>query len=469
MDDISNLLIKFYKENDEVLEDIVKISQNREVGYMLKNGSFGHRPSKIDTKEDIINYIKKGALSFHVSIERWIDLNVLKETKSKKELNEYRMGWDFIIDIDAKDIFLSIIVARNIVKYLKDREIEKFYIKYSGGKGFHIAIPWEIFPMYSKIRKKDEIVEEETRKTFPDLARILAYYIYKEVENNIIKDIEYYFSEKEIKERYGVEGYNLRELIEIDTIAISTRHLIRNIYSINEKTISYDEKSRKISVSLSIPIKDKEIFGKDIESISEKLKSMSKLDNFVYENIPFLTEELDYKESSSLKSLIEDAVTWEYSNYLNLDLNLLELPKKENKEAEKAIREIKKSKIDITEDLFPPCIKAILNGEIEDGRKRSLFILLAFLTNIGWSMDKIEKYVTEWNNKLNEPLRERYLEYQTEWFKKNIKAGKSYLTPNCNNEIYYKDMGVCKPDEICKIIKNPLSYPIKKQKSKESK
>ncbi|MGC9133130.1 MAG: DNA primase small subunit domain-containing protein [Nanopusillaceae archaeon] len=452
---IREKLLEFYKKNNEILEDIVKISQNREVGYLLTNGSFGHRPSKIETKDDIIEYIKKGALSFHISIERWIDLNVLEENTSKKELSEYRLGWDFIIDIDSKSLDLSKITARLIVDYLKEKNIKPVYIKYSGGKGLHIAIPWEIFPETVNIEKKEEIVEEETRKLFPDLARILALYIAEEIREKLKKLILLKFNEEELK-NFGInniEKFDPYEIVEIDTILISSRHLIRCLYSINEKT-----------GNLSVPIK---------ENYIEKLKPEdASLDNYSYEGIPYLTEDLEKRESKEFKDLIYSSFLWKINNELKSKQiqHLAEKYKNQEgiEEAEKDIEEIKKKKIEIDESLFPPCIKNILSENIEDGRKRAVFILINFLANIGWDWDKIEKYVKEWNDKLNEPLRDRYIEYQLEWHKKLYKENKRYLTPNCNNEIYYKDIGICQPDEICSLIKNPLSYPIKKIKNIKS-
>jgi hypothetical protein len=451
-----NNLIKFYQNNKEILEDMVKISQNREVGYLLSNNSFGHRPSKIETEDDIINYIKKGAISFHISLERWIDLNILSEKVSKKDLNEYRLGWDFIIDIDTKSLDLSKITARIIFDYLKEKNIKPIYIKYSGGKGFHIAIPWEIFPETINIYKKDNIVEEETRKLFPDLARILALYISKEIEEKLKKVILLKFSEDELKE-YGVndiEKFNPYDIIEIDTILISSRHLIRCLYSINEKT-----------GNLSIPIK---------ENYIEKLNPEdSNINNYSYEGIPYLTEDLERRESKELKKLINDSLLWKIKNEFEAIKfsQLAENYKNQEgiEEAKKDVEEIKKRRIEITEELFPPCIKNILNNkEMDDGRKRSLFILINFFANIGWDWDKIERYIKEWNENLQDPLRDRYVEYQLEWHKKLYKNNKKYLTPNCNNEIYYKDIGVCTPDNICSLIKNPLSYPIKKIKNIKS-
>ena len=31
-------------------------------------------------------------------------------------------------------------------------------------------------------------------------------------------------------------------------------------------------------------------------------------------------------------------------------------------------------------------------------------------------------------------------------------------TPNCTNESYYKALGICHPDNWCKLIKNPVNY-----------
>ena len=77
--------------------------------------------------------------------------------------------------------------------------------------------------------------------------------------------------------------------------------------------------------------------------------------------------------------------------------------------------------------------------------------------------------IWDWNDKNPDPLRERYIEYQLQWHKERYNKGLKYLPPNCSNDTYYKDMGVCNPDEICKLIKNPISYPLKKLKIEKSK
>ena len=115
-------------------------------------------------------------------------------------------------------------------------------------------------------------------------------------------------------------------------------------------------------------------------------------------------------------------------------------------------------------------MKLISNGIKGDGRKRALFILLNFLKNIGYKNDEIEKYVYEWNKKNYEPLRENYVKAQLTWYKRQEK---NILPQNCpqrednlpilNQQNIYVDLGVCKPDDFCKLIKNPVNYATRKQ------
>ena len=62
-----------------------------------------------------------------------------------------------------------------------------------------------------------------------------------------------------------------------------------------------------------------------------------------------------------------------------------------------------------------------------------------YLGKIGWSKPEIEVFLKSWNAKNKEPLREVYIKGQPHSFKAGDK-----LPPNCNNEAYYKGMGICK-------------------------
>lgn len=116
-----------------------------------------------------------------------------------------------------------------------------------------------------------------------------------------------------------------------------------------------------------------------------------------------------------------------------------------------------KTKKIITEEHFPPCIKKGLLG-IDDGKKRFLFVLTNFLHKANWTDDLIEKRVKQWNNTCPNPLNEQYifghLMYQ--------KQHKTIKVPDCDNNNYYKDLGICFKDSdvICQKITNPFKYVI---------
>src|SRR3989338_10281382 len=92
----------------------------------------------------------------------------------------------------------------------------------------------------------------------------------------------------------------------------------------------------------------------------------------------------------------------------------------------------------VPEQFFPPCINLILKG-VTDGRKRSMFILVNFLSSLGWGYEQIEQKLEEWNKKNPEPLREVLIKGQTRYHKQQKKK---VLPPNCANSMYYKDFRV---------------------------
>ncbi|MGC9309553.1 MAG: hypothetical protein ACP5D2_02540 [Candidatus Nanoarchaeia archaeon] len=130
--------------------------------------------------------------------------------------------------------------------------------------------------------------------------------------------------------------------------------------------------------------------------------------------------------------------------------------KQENK---KSTRKIDTSNLKITEDMFPPCIKTILKGIKQDGRKRALFILMSFLHSLKMPHEYIEEKIEEWNKKNYKPLKQGYIKSQFNWFARN-----NIMPPNCDKP-YYKELGISCP---CKEgIKNPINYTIKEAMKKK--
>ena len=224
-------------------------------------------------------------------------------------------------------------------------------------------------------------------------------------------------------------------ILNIDAILISSRHLYRMPYSLHEK-----------SQLVSVPFNPNDVlnFNKDDakpENIIIKYPFLEREGKSPEEGLKFWQNVFDFKSSLSKEKMEEIDLQKRFiqSNVTH------SLPEKA-----------------IGEENFPPCIKLILNG-LEDGRKRACFVLVNFLASCGWSYDLIEKRLLEWNEKNTEPLRQQYVLGQLRY----AKQGKKILPPpNCNNLSYYKSFLVCKPDDLCSQIKNPLQYAKRKDKSK---
>ena len=119
----------------------------------------------------------------------------------------------------------------------------------------------------------------------------------------------------------------------------------------------------------------------------------------------------------------------------------------------------------IPQELFPPCVRLILNG-LADGRKRSMFTLVHFLRRMNWPWPDVETAIYEWNGRNKPSLPNSIVAAHLRW------ASQNQLTPaNCANESFYKSIGICQPDETCRdgtqriVIKNPIAYPFKKTRT----
>jgi DNA primase large subunit len=134
---------------------------------------------------------------------------------------------------------------------------------------------------------------------------------------------------------------------------------------------------------------------------------------------------------------------------------------KKNEDKSKEFEEVQTA---IPEEFFPPCIENVLKG-LDDGKKRSMFIMINFFSSVGYSFDSIEEIMLRWNQKNKEPLRQVLLTGQVRYRKAQHKATqKKVLPPNCDNKSYYQDLRICTPDHFCSRIKNPVNYTILKSK-----
>jgi DNA primase large subunit len=425
-------VMKYYSRK-EVAEAICEAATKREIGVLMKGGRFGKRPDILQFPQDVIEMAKQGVVTFNVSEERWQNPLDLEPGMKALDLDNNRIGWDLILDIDCKQIEFSKITAQIIIEALKYYNVP-LGVKFSGGSGFHIGISWESIPKV--INQKDSSI------LFPDVPRAVAEYIVSMVGEPLSKRLLEKFDMDHIQKRTGktfdelVKNRKLDpwQIVGIDSVLISNRHLIRSVYSLNEKT-----------GLVSVPLLLEEVEEFDLKSA--KMKNVN-VENDVSKGRIFLSS----KESSEgLKSLFTQAI--DYVKKQKIDV--------ERKE-EKDYQPLPDA---APEETFPPCILHILSG-IKDGRKRATFILVNFFRSAGWSYDMIEDRLKKWNDNLEEPLHEQELFAS---FRYNKTKGKQVLPPNCDNAGYYLDFGVCNPDGLCKKIKNPISYVKVKVKSLQEK
>jgi len=147
--------------------------------------------------------------------------------------------------------------------------------------------------------------------------------------------------------------------------------------------------------------------------------------------------------------LAQEAIDWESKQRMR---------RKERKEKRREERDDYELPDDaIPERYFPPPIKRILSG-LEDGRKRSVFILATFLRHVGYSWEAIDDKLAEWNERNKEALPERYIQGQLNWHERQDEP---LMPPNFDAKGWYHDLGVIDADEDAQMLDNfdnPVPY-----------
>ncbi len=397
-------ITQLYYSRQDIQRAIFDFSKNREVIPRYFEG-FGKRPDTLEYPGDILAVVKKGATSLHCSEELWEDPLKLQTGMDENQLNNLRIGWDLLIDIDSKYIDYSKISAKIIVDLFKFHGIKNIGIKFSGSKGFHIIIPWKAFPK--------EINEVQTKNMFPEWPRIITKYIMEKTKEKLIEEI----SNLTRPNKY-IKDFQASEQVMPDIILVSPRHLFRMPYSLHEKT-----------ALASVVLNPEEIEGfqlKDADPFKIKVK------NF-----------MPGVEEGEASELLMQALDWHKDNN-----------QEEEKESKKFdYKPIKLS--NLSEKNFPPCTLRILKG-LTDGKKRALFILINLFRSVGMDKDELEKRIDDWNKKNKPPLKQGYIKSQLSWSYRK----KPIMPPNCKE--FYQGIGVCLPDNLCNLIKNPVNYIVRK-------
>jgi hypothetical protein len=431
-------LLKHYKRRD-IQEEIVLAAKDKEVAVKYGEKGFGKRPDVLQHDKDVLEFAKNGATSFHCSEELWHNPLQIDAGMKKSDLDELRKGWDLLIDIDCPWLDYSRLAADLLVRVLKYFDIEHVGLKFSGNHGFHIAVPFEALP--------EKVNNQETRLLFPDGPRKIAAFLQEKIRPHLASRMLERENIGQILQKTGKKkeevlkkgAFDPFSILTIDTVLISSRHLYRMPYSFNEK-----------SGLVSIPVRQK-----DLQDFDKATATAERV-----------TVDIDFMPKKSVRK-------GEASKLLVQAFDF-HLPKEEVPKSR-----LSAPKEDFTvplqavpEAYFPPCIQKISQGLV-DGKKRAVFVLINFLSSLGWNAEQMEKYISEWNRRNPEPLREQYYLGQLRY---HAQSKKQALPPNCANKAYLVGMGVCSPDSFCGAntppgaeqfsprIKNPVNYALKKQR-----
>lgn len=407
-----------YYKRQEIQKAIVQHAQDKEISGSFNMQGFSKRPDILEYPADVLEMVKRGITSFHCSEELWYNPLNISSNNSRKQLDELRKGWDLILDIDCKEFEFSKIAAHYLVEAIQYHGIKSVYVKFSGNHGFHIGVPFEAFP--KKVQEKD------IKDLFPEAPRKIASYLQFMIEPHLRKALLEKYTPEQIASLIDKPLEDITKkgilqpfaFLDIDTILIASRHMYRMPYSFNEK-----------SGLVSIPITFNDIlsFTKD-----KALPNNVRVDN------PFLERNVEQNQANKL--FIQ---AFDFKPTLQKEEKL--------KKLEQQFEDLQEAAL---EQFFPPCIIKILQG-LEDGKKRSLFVLNNFLSNVGWNKEQILQKINEWNKLNLQPLKEVYIKGQSGYKNK-------VLPPNCDNNSYYKDMHLCNPDNLCRMIKNPVNYTRRK-------
>ncbi len=480
--------LRYYKRED-VQKAMVEHAQNKELGVRYGDG-FGKRPDVLMYPQDVLELAKQGVTSFHVSEEVWENPLILNSDMNRREQDELRIGWDLVLDIDCPDWEISKLTTYLFIKALKENGIKEISCKFSGNKGFHIGVPFEVFP--------NEVVGKKTKDIFPEGPKKVAQYLLNTIttryvqvkDNKIFFDNDYSFSLSELKEKFGEQQFLINQCASCQKeIKKIKEEVIEFICPKCEERVVADQeflKCKKCNILMNKMEQTKSLCpcgSNEYNSIFDPL-SIIEVDTILISSRHLYRMPYSLHEKSGLASLPiipKQVMDFEksmahpdkivVSGIKFLDRNVLkesarmllvnaldfEVKIEEDRDFGKEVKfEELKIESPINEEFFPPCIKKVLDSGLEDGKKRAIFILTNFLGKIGWNKKEIENYLLKWNKEKNSGnLRDNYIVSQMKSFTAGAK-----LPPNCDNEAYYTGIGICLPDTLCKKIKNPVNYTI---------
>ena len=491
-----------YYSRLDIQNAMFQFCKNRETVANHNNNFFAKRPDTFDYPSDILNQAKNGATSFHTSEEIWANPLDINTDMTPEQYNQIKTGWDLLIDIDSPFLDYGKIAAKLLIEQLEIHGITGIGIKFSGGKGFHIIVPFKAFPK--------EFQGFQTKDQFQDWPRAIAQYLFKKIRNPMNEEILKLSSKESLIEqgelvsehtcpkcatpttkkqihkyvcpnircKSSLEGFTKKRIAMLCPSCNTKMNLVGSRQvdfckscKINtaklEATSSFGGVRQK---NIQAGFKEEVTIKSTEDSVDVVLVSPRHLfrapyslhEKSGYASIPLTRDQIqDFKPSdadplkiTTIKDFMPDSAEAEATSLLESALH--EAEKNQPKEVEKKYegKGVDLKGLSITPNMYPPIIKLLLKGIPKDGRKRALSLLLSFFTSLEFPSDHIIEIIQDWNNKNYAPLKQGYVRAQIDWSLKNKR-----LPPNYDKPIY-KEFGTQGPP--IPGMKNPINYTIKK-------
>jgi hypothetical protein len=510
--------LRYYKRRD-VQEAIVAHTQGREVSPRYGEG-FGKRPDVLTYPQDVVEFAKRKATSFHVSEERWENPLSVVTGMPRRELDDLRTGWDLVLDIDAKDWDISRLTAWLFICALRQHNIQAISCKFSGNKGWHIGVPFESFPhtIFDEATNQDI----PTAALFPELPRAIATYLVEYIgdEKNGLVHIEtssqgettitfspknkpVQFTLRNLAKKAGKEPQQILtqyctecrrdvgagdEQYALQCPNMACMHREPRLRSRDEQQMTEPEELQcpKCNTRMVFSRVGKQACPHASARPRPYEQRLNIQEVIEFDTILLASRHLyrcaySLHEKSGLASVVidPDAVllfdkAQAHPDAASLHARFLEassvVPGEMNDLATRAWRKMSQqnaesqrartSKLEVPEEAIPeehfPPCIKAILAGIPDGKKRAMFALTNFLGACGWTDDMIEARLEEWNKVNPEPLREVIIRGHMHGVRQKAER---ILPPNC--KAFYQELGVCRPDEFCSRIKNPGQYALK--------
>lgn len=484
-------LLKHYKRRD-IQEAMVIAAENREVAVKFGENGFGKRPEVLSYPTDVLEFAKQGATSFHISEERWTNVLHVSTGMSKKELDGLRKGWDLVIDIDCKIWNYSKLISHLTVQELMSHGIKSITAKFSGNKGFHIAVPFEAFPK--------EVHGEPIHLLFPDGVRRIAGYLVEKLKPKLLEHIKQHDTFANIAKQLEMSEQDLYKTVcssckktrktDIEKVEFHCLFCEAREEGTPSEKFRVCGKCSKIMEKLDVSSVVRCPYCKNMKFVEElDLGPLLQVDTVLISSrhlyrmpyslheksglcsIPVAPEKiLSFEKEMARPEVVvvripflqtDTVISGEASRLILEAFDALPDNAKEEKDAfAKKITtaadgtDVETLQRAIPAEFFPPCMKLGLQG-LKDGKKRFMFMLVNFLLSTGYDYAAIDAILDEWNKKNPESLREVLLKGQVRYAQQ---TRKKVMPPNCDNQGYYVDMQICQPDGLCGRIKNPVQY-----------